>query len=690
MLSLLHITTTALQAPPASNLTFFGVWSVGAGAVSEPSPGIIGPGSSALVNLLFDVDDTATLSRLHSEGFRGTSLLHIREVLFYPRAAPLRGLRSDYAARWAATLLDLRPLLLRGVASGVFLGDELAWDCVPHVDLTTAANHVRATLPSALPNGDRPIIFYNEAFPPFDDVALWNATCGPAVALASAGGGYPKVPDAIDWISLDYYPNEGTFLGAQRIYREQLYPKLAPHQRVLFVPPTYGCSSGSTPEFASRFCCSNATRDGRNPDCHGNCTTAMAAWAQASYDWARSDPRFIGLVPWHWAQPGFPSASSWPPQTSMEPGLGHMSEGMRELWAEIGREIRSGRLGEVGARRNTVTMKTNEYEYYCTGKCNAPLPAGNGHGGIVYGGGGTDIDAGFVFLGNRSNGGQLLVLRTGPSGDDAYDPYIYDLGGHSSSAATLILKDKAASSSPTVLSIIGNASAIFVAGGDQAGYWRQWHGTAVQRAVQARLDAGAPIGGTSAGDAVLAAFCNCALSGSVTSEEALKNPYDAELSISGRFFTIPGDAQPARTVNDMHFVTRDRAGRLLAMMARMLQDKLVNNGSNVRGIGIDERTSLLALPSGAVTIAGEGTAYFYEIDASTQRTCEKNVPLSVSSVTATRLDAANLGEQAFDLSTWRGSGSAVSYTFAIEDGTFKGGKDTPYGPTKVRRGAVAL
>ena len=34
-----------------------------------------------------------------------------------------------------------------------------------------------------------------------------------------------------------------------------------------------------------------------------------------------------------------------------------MSEGMRELWAEIGREIRSGRLGEVGARRNTVTNR---------------------------------------------------------------------------------------------------------------------------------------------------------------------------------------------------------------------------------------------------------------------------------------------------------------------------------------------
>ena len=327
-----------------------------------------------------------------------------------------------------------------------------------------------------------------------------------------------------------------------------------------------------------------------------------------------------------------------------------------------------------------TTTVTKDYEFYCTGRCDAPTPAGKGKGGVVYGGGGTDVDAGFVFMGKQSTGGQLLVLRTEPSGDDAYDPYIYKLGGHSS-AATLILKTKAASSLPQVLGTIANASAVFFAGGDQADYWRQWHGVAVQTAVQARLDAGAPVGGTSAGDAVLAAFCNCALGGSVTSKEALADPYTAELSVSGRFFTIPGAAQPERTVNDMHFVTRDRAGRLLAMMTRLLQDERVN-GSSVRGIGVDEKTSLLALPSGAVTIAGAGTAYFYEIQAASPRKCVKGVPLSVGTVTSTRLDASADQAAGFDLSTWRGSGAAVNFKFAIVDGKFSG---SPYGPPDVRR-----
>ena len=40
----------------------------------------------------------------------------------------------------------LKPLLASGAAFGVFLGDELLWDCVPYADLVTAANLVRADL----------------------------------------------------------------------------------------------------------------------------------------------------------------------------------------------------------------------------------------------------------------------------------------------------------------------------------------------------------------------------------------------------------------------------------------------------------------------------------------------------------------------------------------------------------------
>ena len=37
----------------------------------------------------------------------------------------------------------------------------------------------------------------------------------------AAEAGFPSVPGAVDWVSIDYYPNEGTFAGA---FRRALIP----------------------------------------------------------------------------------------------------------------------------------------------------------------------------------------------------------------------------------------------------------------------------------------------------------------------------------------------------------------------------------------------------------------------------------------------------------------------------------
>ena len=222
-------------------------------------------------------------------------------------------------------------------------------------------------------------------------------------------------------------------------------------------------------------------------------------------------------------------------------------------------------------------LSAPSFEYYCRGNaaqcCNstaAPLPSPvGGMGGVVLMGGGTDVAEAFEWMGKRSNGGGLLVLRTDPSGDDAYDPFILGLGAVSS-AATLILKDRSASSDPFVLRKIGEAASIFFAGGDQSKYWRYWQGTPLQARVQSRVDAGCPVGGTSAGEAILSSFVDSALTGSVTGSEALADPYDSRISISSpAFLTLP---HLAPIVADMHFVVRDRLGRLLAFLARLQQD----------------------------------------------------------------------------------------------------------------------
>jgi hypothetical protein len=232
----------------------------------------------------------------------------------------------------------------------------------------------------------------------------------------------------------------------------------------------------------------------------------------------------------------------------------------------------------AAAAASRVRVRTPTYEYYCSGNAQQcsnsttvpPLPPPTGgQGGIVLMGGGTDVADAFKWMGERSGGGGgLLVLRTGPSGDDAYDAFILGLGTVSS-AATLILLDAAASTDPFVLRKIGESAAIFFAGGDQSKYWRFWSGTPVQQRVQQRVDSGCPVGGTSAGEAILSSFVDSALTGSVTSPEALANPYDRRITVSGSFLSLP---HMAPLVADMHFVVRDRLGRLLAFLARLQQD----------------------------------------------------------------------------------------------------------------------
>jgi len=83
------------------------------------------------------------------------------------------------------------------------------------------------------------------------------------------------------------------------------------HQFFLFVPPAYGAGSY---DLSQQLCCATHTRDGSNPDCAGNCTSAMIQWAIDVYDWARNDSRIVGLNPWH--MNGAPQVNA-----SFEPGL---------------------------------------------------------------------------------------------------------------------------------------------------------------------------------------------------------------------------------------------------------------------------------------------------------------------------------------------------------------------------------
>ena len=180
------------------------------------------------------------------------------------------------------------PMLKDKSLLGVFFGDELCWQCLSWQNLSTAVETVRADLPFG-----EAILYYNEAFPVF----VGNkCSTGGDFDPNRTNFSYPHVPTALDWVSLDYYPDEGTLLGVSKLYEQHVYPKMGPHQKALFVPPAYGCNSTKC---SNQLCCSNSTRDGANVPCNGDCTVAMLQWAKGIYDWARSDPRIGRLRQTH-------------------------------------------------------------------------------------------------------------------------------------------------------------------------------------------------------------------------------------------------------------------------------------------------------------------------------------------------------------------------------------------------------
>src|SRR4051812_27050737 len=175
-----------------------------------------------------------------------------------------------------------------------------------------------------------------------------------------------------------------------------------------------------------------------------------------------------------------------------------------------------------------------QYEYYAVGNQNDVTTTTTA--GTVLMGGGTDVDAAFQWMIGKSGGGDFVVIRT--TGTDAYNPYIYGLGTVNS-VETLIIKSRTAAADPFVVNKIRNAEAVWIAGGDQSTYIDFWKGTPVADAINYVANVKkAPVGGTSAGLAVLGQFIYTGATGSITSSQALANPFSRYMTLDRDFVQI--------------------------------------------------------------------------------------------------------------------------------------------------------
>jgi cyanophycinase len=274
-------------------------------------------------------------------------------------------------------------------------------------------------------------------------------------------------------------------------------------------------------------------------------------------------------------------------------------------------------------------------------------------------GGGADLDEAFRWLCERGGGGDLLILRA--AGDDDYNSYVNRLC-QTNSVATLVIPNREAAQEPAVATTIRRAEALFIAGGDQSRYVKFWRNTPVQDAINEDIKAGKPIGGTSAGLAILSEFGYGALNdkeddNDLSSDEVLGNPYFGRVTLVRDFLNVP---QLENLITDTHFATRKRMGRSLGFLARLMQDGWAKSP---REIAVDEKSAVLVDEHGKSLIVGTGRGAYFLDPREQPIICKKGEALTFENIKVYRAPAG----AHFDLTSWSGSGG-TSYSLSIKQG----------------------
>ncbi|GAA4823089.1 GEVED domain-containing protein [Algivirga pacifica] len=261
----------------------------------------------------------------------------------------------------------------------------------------------------------------------------------------------------------------------------------------------------------------------------------------------------------------------------------------------------------------------------------ATLLAGGAEAGAA-----SEVPATQWFL-NHADGGDYLVIRTGGTGSQA--SWIWsNFSSSISSAAELSIDNTAGANDPTVAQYIRDAEAVFIAGGDQTAYMNNWKGTEVEAALNYLIQVKkVPIGGTSAGMAILGGAYYAPASSGILSSEILDDPYHPNTTNSifyNDFLEVP---YLENVITDTHLDrvhgsgNENRYGRIFGLLARTTAD---TNTENRYAIGCDEGTFVGIDANGIARVFGDGgtsqyptNAYFVQANCSTPETISNGSPL---------------------------------------------------------------
>ena len=252
------------------------------------------------------------------------------------------------------------------------------------------------------------------------------------------------------------------------------------------------------------------------------------------------------------------------------------------------------------ARQNPPTPATPE-----SGLAVDPVRPRGATGSLIIVGGGPrppDVMRRFVELAGGSRA-RILIMPMATATAEESGPQVaaemIRLGAAASRSANLT---RAQAMSDTIARTFEGITGIWFLGGDQNRITEVLAGTPAERAIRARYELGAVVGGTSAGAAIMTTPM---ISG------AERRPGGTRPGTTQAWITIerddvvtaPGLSLLPGAIVDQHFVRRRRHNRLIS---------LVLEHPHLVGAGIDESTALEVRPDGTWRVLGNSVVVIYD------------------------------------------------------------------------------
>ena len=140
----------------------------------------------------------------------------------------------------------------------------------------------------------------------------------------------------------------------------------------------------------------------------------------------------------------------------------------------------------------------------------------------------------------------------------------------------------------------------------------------------------------------------------------LTNPYFERVTLVRDFLKIP---HLESLLTDSHFAKRDRMGRTLGFLARIMQDGWSQSPGEV---AIDEKSAVLVEADGKGTVVGTGKGVYFLRPTEPPQICRPGVRLTFRNVRVYKVPSGGH----FDLTSWAGDGGAA-YSGQFSEGASK-------------------